>query len=92
MFPIVDCCISIIALIFLLAVMAFFFSEDFYKWCSVIFFILGLYCVLALFVRCYVFYNTTQTTINELNEELARKNSEIDGLYDELEYYKRSMK
>lgn len=90
MFPIVDCCISIIALIFLLAVMAFFFSDlDFYKWCSVIFFILGLYCVLALFVRCYVFYSTTQTTINELNEELARKNSEIDGLYDELEYYKR---
>lgn len=26
-----------------------------------------------------------------ISEELAKRNSEIDGLYDELEYYKRSM-
>lgn len=27
-----------------------------------------------------------------ISEELAKRNSEIDGLYDELHYYKRSMK
>lgn len=81
--------IGVVTILFLLTVMSFIFAEDsYYRWVSIIFFIIGLICLFGVVVGWYDLYAESQTTIKELTEELSKKNSEIDGLYDELEYYK----
>ena len=81
--------IGIVTCLLILTVMSFNFAEDAcYRWVSIVLFIIGLICIVGMIVGVYDLYVERQTTVNELTEELSKKNSEIDGLYDELEYYK----
>ena len=81
--------IGIVTCLLILTVMSFNFAEDTcYRWVSIVLFIIGLICIVGMIVGVYDLYAESQTTIKELTEELSKKNSEIDGLYDELEYYK----